>query len=86
MPKASSLDDIDAAVATAVATRRGTWFDRLPLEVQHKFAAAREKFHAGGYGTVPRLTLGRALMKYAEDHGLRTCDYKRMGEWLAKKT
>lgn len=85
MPKVSVLDDIDAEVATAAAARRETWFERLPPEEQRKFAAAREKFHDGGYGTLPRLTLGRALIQYAEKRGLRTCDYKRMGEWLAKK-
>lgn len=86
MGKSSPLADIDAAVALAAAsTRRLTWFERLPADAQEKFLAAREKFHSGGYGSLARLTLARALIDYAEKNGLRACDYKRMGEWLAKQ-
>ena len=85
MDDASLLDDIDAAVADAVAVRRETWFDRLPAKVRSKFVAARKKFHAGGYGNLRRSTLGRVLIGYGQQHGCQTCDYKRMSEWLAKK-
>lgn len=86
MPNASVLAEIDAAVADTLAARRETWFDRLPQDVQTKFLAARDKLHAGGYGKVKRSTLGRVLIEYAEKLGLHACDYKRMSEWLAKKT
>lgn len=79
------LSDIDAAVAVATAERRLTWFDRLPTEAMDVMRAARHKFHSGGYGATKRLTLARILIDYCASHGWQTCDYKRMGEWLAKK-
>lgn len=85
MAKASILDEIDAAVMHVHAERHSTWFDKLPPEPQKVLLAAREKFHAGGYGTTKRLTLARILIEYCETRGLRSCDYKRMGEWLAKR-
>lgn len=84
MAKANQLADIDAAVAAFTAERRLTWFDRLPTEAMDSLLAARQKFQSGGYGDLPRLTLARVLIDYAEKHGWKTCDYKRMGEWLRK--
>jgi hypothetical protein len=85
MAKGNMLAEIDVAVAAAMAERRLTWFDRLPTEAMDTLLAAREKFHAGGYGTTKRLTLARILIEYCETRGWRSCDHKRMGEWLAKR-
>lgn len=79
------LADIDAAVASVAAERRLTWFDRLPTEAMDTLLAAREKFHAGGYGTTKRHTLARILLEYCQTRGWRSCDCKRMSEWLAKR-
>lgn len=84
MAKGNMLADIDAAVAAVTAERRLTWFDRLPTEAMDTLLAAREKFHAGGYGKLRRLTLARILIDHAAKRGWRTCDDKRLSEWLAK--
>lgn len=87
MGKSNLLADIDAAVVIAVAASRPvTWFDRLPTEAQDALLAARTKFHAGGYGDISRFALARVLVAYAKEHGWKTCDRKRMHEWLEKHT
>jgi hypothetical protein len=82
MAKASPfLADIDNAITQQCA--RPTWFDLLAADAQSELLAVRKRWHAGGY-TVKRLTLARLIIKVATDRGWKVCDYKRMGEWLAK--
>jgi hypothetical protein len=80
----SALAVIDAAVAEAASQHRLTWIDRLPDEARNLMLAAREKFQAGGYGELKRLTLARILHEHAEKQGWKVADPTRLAEWLAK--
>lgn len=80
----AALSEIDAAVAKLTNYRQISWFDRLPVDAANTFMSAKKKFHAGGYGKTPKLTLARVLAKYATDKGLSTCGYKGIAEWLRK--
>lgn len=80
----NALSSIDAAVGEAIRAHRPTWFDRLPKDARELMLAAREKFQAGGYGTLKKLTLGRILHEHAQKQGWTVADPTRLGQWLAK--
>ena len=78
------LKEIDAAVASAALMQRPrTWFDNLHSDAQRVLIEARRKFHAGGYD-VKRRTLARLLCGYCQKNGWKSCDERRMSEWLAQ--
>jgi hypothetical protein len=82
MPQDTLLDELDSIVeATAQASRRKTWFDHLPSDAREVLTAARKKFHAGGY-EISRHALAKVLIEHAKGRGWRTCDQRRMCEWL----
>ena len=80
----NALAAIDAAVADVVNARPTTWIDRLPDDARDVMLAAREKFQAGGYGELKRLTLARILFDHAEQQGWKIADPTRLAQWLAK--
>lgn len=82
---ASPLAAIDAAVAEELNAQRRTWFDRLPEDARETLAAARQKFHAGGYGNLKRHTLARVLMAHAAERGWKIPMAKGLNEWLVKR-
>lgn len=80
----NALAAIDAAVAEVVNARRETWIDRLPDDARGVLLAAREKFQAGGYGGVKKLTLAKVLYDHAGQQGWKIADPTRLAQWLAK--
>ena len=80
----NALAAIDAAVAEVVNARPTTWIDRLSDDAREVMLAAREKFQAGGYGELKRLTLARILFDHAEQQGWKIADPTRLAQWLAK--
>jgi hypothetical protein len=81
MAKSDFLADIDAAAAVQCVRR--TWFDALSEEAQKELLSVRHRWRDGKY-TMKRMTLARFVIKAATDRGWKTCDLKRMAEWLAK--
>ena len=75
-------DEILAAVPSNV--RRPTWWDKLPKEASAELLDVRRRFHAGEYGELTRYRLGTLLLQRCQSRGWRTCDARRMAEWLAQ--
>ena len=79
--KVKSLADDVGELMVAYSPR--TWWDRLPEDAQRELLAVRERFQSGGYqgsGTA----LARVLEARCAERGWKTCDHKRLREWLAK--
>ena len=82
-PKAKSLADDVGELMVAYSPK--TWWDRLPDDAQRELLAVRERFQSGGYQGA-RTALARVLHDRCSQRGWKTCDPKRLGEWLAKTT
>ena len=68
----------------ATVGRRPTWWDRLPAEATSELLDVRHRFQAGEYGELKRHQLGELLFTRCKARGWRTCDARRLAEWLAK--
>lgn len=83
MKKRSSLAD-RIANGIADAMKRQTWFSSLPSEAQTELAEVHQRFRSGRYGSAKRLTVAKLILSHCEERGWKTCDTRRLAEWLQK--
>ena len=78
--KNKALADVVAdGLVTAV---RRMWLDALPADARAELIAVRSRYKDGGYGPAKRGTIARLLHANCADRGWKTCDTKRLSEWL----
>ena len=84
MAKSVSLAD---AIRTGVLeeSKRATWWTELSDSQREELSDVRRNFHAGEYGRAKRGTVARLLKSYCDKRGIKTCDTKRLSEWLRSK-
>lgn len=85
MAKGKTLADLVAA-GVAAESKRQTWWELLPDEARQELTAVREQWLAGGYGRAKRGTVARILVAHCGERGWKTCDVKRLSEWLRSKS
>lgn len=76
-------DEILAAVPAVV--HRRTWWDDLPAEAAAELLEVRKRFQSGQYGTIKKYQVAQLLFDRCRSRGWKTCDSRRLAEWLAKK-
>lgn len=81
MAKAKPLSEL-VAEGVHKSTQQRTWFGLLPDEAQKELADVRQRFAAGEYAPARSGTVARVLIAHCQERGWKTCDHKRVAEWL----
>ena len=82
MPKNKSKTLADFVADGLVTAVRQNWLDILPAEAREEITAVRERYKGGGYGQAKRGTIARLIHANCVERGWKTCDTKRLSEWL----
>ena len=68
----------------ADAMKRQTWWSALPSDAQAELAEVHARYRSGKYGGAKRLTVAKLIQASCAERGWKTCDTKRLAEWLQK--
>lgn len=83
MAKAKPKSLADDVGDSLQAYKPKSWWDGLPPEGREELLRVRERYQSGGYDG-SRTALARVLEARCAERGWKTCDHKRLREWLAK--
>lgn len=84
-PKTLLDEVVTVAASQGYKHGGGTWFDRLPEDVQKELNDVKKAIHEGKvYG--PRRVFARAIVQTCKDRGIRVCGVQGVETWLRQKS